>query len=226
VIGRVSRYRDVASLIWDVHESGRIEDPDPRIVVAWRALAELEPPLRADGRPDVQQLAGLMEAPLEALGNGAPAKPVWHCTIRAHPDDRTLTDDEWVQIATDVMDRTGLSPAGQQDNATRWVAIRHGDDHIHIVATLARQDGGELRLPFDYYRVADACRAAEGRYGLRPARREATTRGPELGSAEFPQPTSSRRPAEGAPGTRPPGRLQPGPAVRAQSSARSRPPKP
>jgi hypothetical protein len=171
VIGRAGpRYEDVAGLIWDVYESGRIEDPDPRIVAAWRSLAELEPPLRADGRPDVQQLAGLMEAPLEALGDRAPARPVWHCTIRAHPDDRTLTDDDWAQIASDVMDRTGLSPAGQQDIAARWVAIRHGDDHTHIVATLARQDGGNPRLPFDlYHQVSEACRAAEERYGLRPA---------------------------------------------------------
>ena len=184
MIGRVGpHYEDVAGLIWDVYEYGRIEDPDPRIVAAWRSLAELEPPLRANGRPDVQQLAELMEAPIAALGDRAPAKPVWHCVIRAHPDDRTLTDDEWAQIASDVMDRTGLSPAGQQDNAARWVAIRHGDDHIHIVATLARQDGGKARLSFEYYRVADACRAAEERYGLQPARREAMTRRPDPGSA-------------------------------------------
>ena len=39
------------------------------------------------------------------------------------------------------MHRTGLAPYGEEDDAVRWVAIRHGDDHIHLVAMLARQDG-------------------------------------------------------------------------------------
>jgi hypothetical protein len=40
-----------------------------------------------------------------------------------------------------VMHRTGLAPYGQEDDAVRWIAVLHGDDHVHIVAMLARQDG-------------------------------------------------------------------------------------
>ena len=65
------------------------------------------------------------------------------------------------------MHRTGLAPYGQEDDAVRWVAIRHADDHMHIVATLARQDGTRPRLSNDYYRVREACLAAEDRFGLR-----------------------------------------------------------
>ena len=78
-----------------------------------------------------------------------------------------LSDDEWAQIAHDVMDRTGLSPYGQEDEAVRWVAVRHGDDHIHIVAMLARQDGGKPSVSWERYKVRAACLAAEQRYGLR-----------------------------------------------------------
>jgi hypothetical protein len=53
-----------------------------------------------------------------------------------------LSDDEWAQIARDVMHRTALSPSGQDDDAVRWIAVRHGTDHTHIVAMPARQDGG------------------------------------------------------------------------------------
>ena len=60
--------------------------------------------------------------------------------MRAARRDRVLSDDEWAPIAHDVMNRTGLSPDGQEDDAVRWIAVRHGDDHIHIVAMLARQD--------------------------------------------------------------------------------------
>jgi hypothetical protein len=65
------------------------------------------------------------------------------------------------------MHRTGLAPYGQDDDAVRWVTVRHGGDHIHIVAMLARQDGGKPRLSNERYRVREACRAAEERYGLR-----------------------------------------------------------
>jgi len=44
------------------------------------------------------------------------------------------------------MHRTGLSPYGQEDEAVRWIVVRHGEDHIHLVAMLARQDGGKPGL--------------------------------------------------------------------------------
>ena len=64
------------------------------------------------------------------------------------------------------MDRTGLAPAGD-DLGVRWVAVRHAADHIHIVATLARQDGTRPRMWNDFYRVREACQDAEARFGLR-----------------------------------------------------------
>ena len=78
-----------------------------------------------------------------------------------------LSDDESAGIAHEVMHRTGLSPYGQEDEAVRWVAVRHGNDHIHLVAMLARQDGGKPSLSWERYKVRAACLAAEQRYGLR-----------------------------------------------------------
>ena len=78
-----------------------------------------------------------------------------------------------------MMERTGLAPRGQDDDAVRWVAIRHADDHIHIVATLARQDGRRPSVSNDYYRVREACLAIEQRFGLRctaPGNRAAARR--------------------------------------------------
>jgi hypothetical protein len=87
--------------------------------------------------------------------------------MRAAPEDRLLSDTEWADIARDVMHRTGLCPRGDDDDAVRWIAIRHGPDHIHLVAMLARQDRTRPRLWNERYRVRDACLAAERRYGLR-----------------------------------------------------------
>ena len=113
-------------------------------------------------------LTGLLNQPHAALGRRGYARPVWHCSVRAAPEDRMLSDDEWAQIAHDVMHRTGLSRYGEDDDAVRWIAVRHADDHVHIVAMLARQDRRKPSVHNDRYRVRDACLAAEQRYGLRP----------------------------------------------------------
>ena len=170
MIGKISapRGKRVERLIYYLYGPGRREEhTDPHIVAGWWDPAELEPPVREDGRRDFRRLSGLLNQPHAAMGSWALPRPVWHCAVRAAPQDRMLSDKEWAQIARDVLHRTGLSPFGQDDDAVRWIAVRHGDDHIHIVAMLARQDGRRPRLSNDRYRVRDACRAAEERYGLR-----------------------------------------------------------
>ena len=109
----------------------------------------------------------MLEQPLAAAAGPGYDKPVWHCAIRAAPEDPVLSDAEWALVAARVMHRTGLAPDGD-DLGVRWVAVRHAADHIHLVATLARQDGVRPRVWNDYYRVREACREAERRFRLRP----------------------------------------------------------
>ena len=124
-------------------------------------------------------MIGLLNQPHAAMGKYGFRRPVWHLSMRAAPRDKVLSDDEWAQIAGDVMNRTGLSPYGEEDDAVRWIAVRHGDDHIHIVAMLARQDRRRVRLSYERRNVRAACLAAEERYGLQstaPADRTAPRR--------------------------------------------------
>jgi hypothetical protein len=169
VIGKVCpRGQDVAGLIRYLYGPGRREEhTDPHIIAGYRPPADLEPSLRASGSRDFRRLAGLLRLPHDVLGKWGYAKPVWHCSMRAAPGDRLLSDAEWVGIAADLMHRTGLCPRGAEDDAVRWIAIRHGPDHIHLVAMLARQDRTRPRVQNERYRVRDACIAAEQRYGLR-----------------------------------------------------------
>jgi hypothetical protein len=182
VIGKIStpRGEHVGPLLYYLFGPGRHEEhTDPHIVAGWRHPADLEPSLRPDGKRDFTKLTGLLLQPQAALGKRGYARPVWHCSMRAAPEDRMLSDDEWAVIAHEVMHRTGLSPYGQEDEAVRWVAVRHGDDHIHLVAMLARQDGGKPSLSWERYKVRAACIAAEQQYGLRstaPADRTAARR--------------------------------------------------
>ena len=82
---------------------------------------------------------------------------VWHCSVRLHPDDPTLTDDQWQRIAERLMRATGIHQAG-----CRWIAVRHADDHIHLVATLVCETTGKRFHPYrDYLQLRAECQRLE-----------------------------------------------------------------
>ena len=116
------------------------------------------------GRHDVRRLAELLEIPVRA-GRNPPRKPVWHCSVRTHPNDPIMTDQQWRDIARQVVAKVGLAPDGDE-KAVRWIAMRHGADHIHIVATLVRQDRRTYWARNDYPLAQAACRDIEAQ--LRP----------------------------------------------------------
>ena len=167
MIGKVVRGSNVGGLLRYLYGPGRAnEHTDPHLVAGFGDPHELEPDRRAYGSPDLRRLTGLLLLPLALDPFGGCEKSVWHCSIRAAPGDRMLSDEEWGQVAAEVMDRTGF--ARHDDEAgVRWVAVRHAPDHIHLVATLARQDGRRPRTWNDFFRVRDACRDAERRLRLR-----------------------------------------------------------
>ncbi len=186
MIGKVLRGVRVRGLLRYLYGPGaKGEHRDPHIVAGFGNPADLEPAVRPDGHRDFRHLEGVLAQPLALLGDRNYRKPVWHCAVRAAPEDPVLGDEQWAQIAVDIMNRTGLAPAGDVD-AVRWIAVRHADDHIHIVATLARPDGVRPEVWNDGYRVRDACRAVEERFGLRPTAPadRAAARRPKRGETE------------------------------------------
>ena len=179
MIGNVVRGANVGGLLRYLYGPGRAnEHTDPHLVAGFGDPQELEPDRRADGSPDLRRLTGLLLLPLALDPFGGPEKPVWHCSVRAAPGDRMLSDAEWGQVAVSVIRRTGYAPE-EDEREVRWVAVRHAPDHVHIVATLARRDGGRVKTWNDFFRVREACRAAERRLGLTataPADRTAAKR--------------------------------------------------
>ncbi|GGM63171.1 hypothetical protein GCM10011608_55540 [Micromonospora sonchi] len=143
------------------------EHVNPRLVAAWSGpdyLSSLAPPLRPSGRHDVRNLARLLEQPVRA-GRNPPQKFVWHASVRNHITDRILSDSQWAHIATEMVAAVGIAPHGDPD-AVRWVAVRHAHDHIHIVATLVRQDGATVWAWNERLKAQTAARDLEQRYGL------------------------------------------------------------
>jgi len=119
------------------------------VVAGFDEPDQLEPGVNDKGLRDFRRLTSLLEQPLAAPGVGADKRPVYHLIVAAKKDpqtgamvDRYLSDGQWRDIAETYLDRIGLAPRGDElAVAVRWVAVRHADDHVHVVATLARQDG-------------------------------------------------------------------------------------
>jgi hypothetical protein len=118
--------------------------------------------------PDITltDLAQVLDLRVTQLGERAPARHVWHCSVRTAPGDRNLTDDEWGQVARRVVHATGIAGEGDPDGC-RWIAVRHAADHVHIVATLVRGDLRRPRHHNDAGRAQAECRRIEREWGLR-----------------------------------------------------------
>ncbi|WP_328865103.1 relaxase/mobilization nuclease domain-containing protein [Streptomyces sp. NBC_00304] len=146
-------------LIFYLYEPGKAEEhTDPHLVASWDYAAP--DPGRS---PDVTyaQLQHLLDQPVNALAEDTrPDKHVWHLSVRNASTDRVLSDDEWGDIARRMVAAAGIDDPAQGAGC-RWVAVRHADDHIHIVATLAREDGRKPRLHNDAARVQAEARTLE-----------------------------------------------------------------
>ncbi|WP_055627810.1 hypothetical protein [Streptomyces hirsutus] len=143
------------------------EHVDPHLVASWNGFAP-DPgrsPHRASKEVEAQLVAQL-DQPVKMLGDKAPKYTVWHCPVRAAPEDPILTDAEWANIARRIVAAAGIAPEDDEE-ACRWVAVRHADDHIHIAATLVRQDGRRPQRDYDQRAVQREARRIEVDYELR-----------------------------------------------------------
>lgn len=146
----------------------REEHVAPHLVASFDYMA---PDPGRDPSATEEDLQRLLDQPLHLLdADQRPDQHVWHCSVRAARTDRILSDEEWGDIARRIVAATGIDSGGVDDAGCRWAAVRHADDHIHIIATLVREDGrrpnhhrsgqraqAEARLieaDYDLYRVA------------------------------------------------------------------------
>lgn len=137
---------------------------DPHLVAAFDPLT---PDPGRDPKATFEQLEHLLDQPVNALAaSKRPEKHVWHLSVRAAPEDPILSDEDWAAIARRMVAATGIAPDGDEQ-ACRWAAVRHADDHIHIIATLVRDDGRRPRRHNEARRAQAECRRIEVDYGLR-----------------------------------------------------------
>ncbi|WP_413757967.1 mobilization protein [Streptomyces sp. MMBL 11-3] len=139
------------------------EHIDPHLVASFDGMA---PDPGRDPSATKEDLAHLLDQPLHLLdADQRPEKHVWHCSVRAAPDDPVFTDEQWANIARRILVATGIDPG---DGAgCRWAAVRHADDHVHIIATLVREDGRRPDHHRSGKRAQAEARLIEADYNLR-----------------------------------------------------------
>lgn len=157
------------------------EHTDPHLVASWDSNA---PDPGRSASSTLKHLQRLLDQPVHNIDeDDRPAKHVWHLSIRNGPEDRILSDAEWGDIARRMVASAGIDNP-EQGPGCRWVAVRHADDHIHIVATLVREDGYKPDLNRDAVRVQAQARTLETELGLRRLNRGDGTAAKRPTSAE------------------------------------------
>jgi len=183
MIDKISRGWYPAGMVRYLMGPGKHEEHvRPRVMASWDGDPGMHQPARTgdgDFAYDTVALGELIEdmsAPGKAAGlpDRAPAVGekgskygwVWQCSLRNEDSDRVLSDAEWRSVAEDVMDRTGIAPA-DDPGGCRWLAVRHDENHIHLMATLVRQDTTRRFHPRnDFTVVRSVCREWETKLGL------------------------------------------------------------
>ncbi|MBO1768247.1 hypothetical protein [Allobranchiibius sp. GilTou38] len=98
---------------------------------------------------------------------------VFHAALSLHADDPSLTDEQWQAVASEYVDGMGFTEGGPGVGCT-WVAFHHGEsehgnDHIHVVVNLVREDGGWASTSFSKKESQRVRRELEARHDfLRP----------------------------------------------------------
>ncbi|MGC4815806.1 relaxase/mobilization nuclease domain-containing protein, partial [Micromonospora sp. DT228] len=157
-----TRVRGLLEYLWG---PGKAEEHiNPHLVAGYDDASLLTPGRHdRDGeRWSLDELAARLDAPQIAAGERGVKQYVWQCSLSLPAQEGQLDDATWGRIAGRFVAEMGFT--GSPDRAgCRWIAVRHGlsargNDHVHLVVTLATEDGAPVWLRQDKRRsqqVAD-----------------------------------------------------------------------
>lgn len=145
------------------HTEPHLVAGDPSMM-AWHDDNEL-------GRDDALAIARHLDRPRRAFEVDVTGGHVWHCSLSLRAEEGQLTDEKWREVSEGFMAKMGFDDHEGTKAPTRWVAVRHGvskagNDHVHLVVNLVREDGTRASIHNDHVRAQRACRELEAEHGL------------------------------------------------------------
>ncbi|TWH62340.1 relaxase/mobilization nuclease domain-containing protein [Micromonospora olivasterospora] len=185
-----SRVRGLLEYLWG---PGKAEEHvNPHLVAGYDDVALLAPDRRdrEGGGWSLEELAARLDAPQIAAGERGVQQYVWQCSLSLPAQEGQLDDATWSRIAGRFVAEMGFTGDAERAGC-RWIAVRHGlsakgNDHVHLVVTLATEDGAPVWLRQDKRRSQQVADLLEDEFGLgkwTPGRSGATKR-PELNRPE------------------------------------------
>lgn len=169
MIAKVSRGTRVAGLTAYLMGPGRHDEhTDQHVIAASDDMDVPDPTLSAPGArrgftADLNHYKDLYDVRV-------PRGEVYHFSLSNPAGERVLSDAEWAGAARGALAAVGLADDGPKA-PVRWAAVRHGvstagNDHVHVVAVLARADGTKAAPHDDYNKLNRFCAATERELGL------------------------------------------------------------
>ncbi|WP_194918214.1 relaxase/mobilization nuclease domain-containing protein [Catenulispora rubra] len=121
-------------------------------------------------RNEVIAIGHDLNGPHALFGTSFPGGHVWHASIAIPAGDRQLTDAQWVEVASETASAMGFTMSERRAGC-RWVAIHHGlstagNDHIHLVASLIRDDGTKASVWNERRTMSKVAADLERHFGL------------------------------------------------------------
>lgn len=170
VIVRVSRGSGMTGLMRYLAGPGkRNEHTEPHLVAGDGAVMAWWDDAQLDGDA-ASRIGAHLDGARRVTGTEVPGGHVWHCSLSLPAVDGQLADERWAGITAEFVDRMGFG-AGGGKVPCRWAAVRHGvstsgNDHVHVVVSLVRDDGTKADVWRDYARAGQAAQAIEAAQGL------------------------------------------------------------
>ncbi|MQS18086.1 hypothetical protein F7Q99_39410 [Streptomyces kaniharaensis] len=104
-------------------------------------------------------------------------QPIWRCSLSLPDEDGVLSDAEFAEIATEYVNQMGFG-------GCPWVAVRHGDDHIHLTVVRVGWDGRTVDDHGDWIKSRPIVRALEARHALVNADERSDRKAPQVSGQE------------------------------------------
>ena len=114
-------------------------------------------------------------------------RPIWRCSLSLPDEDGILSDEKWAQIAEQYVGRMWGADVP-------WVAVRHGDNHIHLTVSRIQWSGELASDSHDYRKSRGIVRELEREHGLVNAEERSNRVAPQVSGPE--RAAAQRRGAE------------------------------
>jgi hypothetical protein len=187
VIAKISKGASGRGLIRYLFDEGKTNEHSDQRVLASGVTLWAEEGRMLSAR-EIADLGASLDAANDTYGRNPAGGHIWHVSLSVANGERLITDEQWAEMAQTVIRTMGFEKEGMVPAA--WVAIGHGvsaqgNQHVHLAASIVRDDGSAVKIWQDRRTVSRACAEIERTYGLTIVEGRDGKGMPGLSRAEF-----------------------------------------